>query len=128
MKSIVCEDNGYCIICGRPKQAIHHLIFGNGMRKEADEEGLTIPICNGCHNMQYTAFRTAQIHENSMAEKLSKMLGEATWERYDLAKELAEAKNTISRLTGDENNLVTAEQVIDSSETRFLAKFGRKYI
>lgn len=126
-KSIVvfgCED--LCAICGRPKQANHHLIFGRGFKTEADEDGLTIPICNYCHNMADT--RASQIHDNSMAEKLSKALGEVAWERWDLAQRLADAENRLDQLTGDGTKKATPEYIIDGSETRFLARFGRKFI
>lgn len=46
----------------------------------ADEDGLVIPMCHKHHNM---GALTERIHDNPMAEKLSKMLGQAIWEsRY----------------------------------------------
>lgn len=66
-----------CVLCGHPAEATHHLIFGRGMRKLADEDKLTIPVCNDCHN--FNAFRDCRIHENPTAEKLSKMLGQYMW-------------------------------------------------
>lgn len=67
-----------CNICGRPAEAKHHLIFGRGLRDLADEDELFIHICNSCHNMGSILSR---IHDNPMAEKLSKMLGQAIYEQ-----------------------------------------------
>lgn len=38
---------------------------------------MKVPACNKCHNMGKTIER---VHENIMAEKLSKMLGQAVYE------------------------------------------------
>lgn len=68
-----------CAICGRPAECTHHLIGGRGYRRLSEEDGLKLRLCNSCHNMRPGA--TERIHGNSMAEKLSKMLGQALWER-----------------------------------------------
>lgn len=75
MKSIVTDYTDICIFCGRPAECEHHLIFGRGLRNLAEQDGLKVPCCNNCHNMG-----KERIHENPMAEKLSKMLGQALWE------------------------------------------------
>lgn len=41
------------------------------------DDGLKVPACNKCHNM---GKQIERIHENIMAEKLSKMLGQAIYE------------------------------------------------
>jgi hypothetical protein len=79
MKSIVTEYTDICFFCGRPSECEHHLIFGKGLRDLADQDGLTIPSCNKHHNM---GSNTEIIHGNPMAEKLSKMLGQAIWEKH----------------------------------------------
>lgn len=67
-----------CEICGRPADCTHHLIFGTGLRRLADEDGLTMSLCNKCHT---TGIATLKIHENVAAERLSKMLGQERWEK-----------------------------------------------
>lgn len=126
-KSIVTDYENICAICGKPKEATHHLIFGTGQRKLADEDGLTIPICNGCHNMQYTPFKTAQIHDNSMAESLSKIVGQLAWEENDIAQELADLKNRLNEFMG-ESERVTAENIRLNARMRFRARYGRFYL
>lgn len=69
-----------CELCGtRYVECTHHLISGSSGRKLADEDGLTMKLCNSCHNMAIKP--VDRIHGNIVAEKLSKMLGQAIWER-----------------------------------------------
>ncbi|MBQ6091390.1 MAG: hypothetical protein IJL07_09020 [Lachnospiraceae bacterium] len=77
MKSIVTEYTEICIFCGRKAEGEHHLIFGTAGRELAEKDGLKVPICNDCHNIGEVKCR---IHDNPMAEKLSKMLGQAIYE------------------------------------------------
>lgn len=76
-KGIVTEYEGICFFCGKPAQCTHHLVFGNASRNLADEDGLFVPSCNACHNMGDIDSR---IHDNPMAENLSKKLGQAVYE------------------------------------------------
>jgi hypothetical protein len=79
LKSIVTEYTKICFFCGKPAECDHHLIFGNGLRELAEQDGLKIPSCNKHHNM---GANTEKIHGNPMAERLSKMLGQAIWEKH----------------------------------------------
>lgn len=74
---IVTNYNRICIFCGKPAECEHHLLFGNGVRELAEQDGLKVPACNECHNIGRV---TGRIHDNIMAEKLSKMLGQAIYE------------------------------------------------
>ena len=62
----------YCELCGHPHTSLdtHHLVGGCN-RTKCDEDGLTINICRICH---------AELHRSAVAEKLSKMLGQAIYE------------------------------------------------
>lgn len=82
---MVTEYTEICVFCGRPKECTHHLIFGNGLHKLADQDGLTIPMCNRCHNMGLIIDR---IHENPAAETLSKIAGQLAWEKEYIADRL----------------------------------------
>ena len=84
--SIVIEEKyaDYCFFCRTSNiNGEHHLIFGNGGREKADQDGLKVPICNRCH---LTGRLIERVHDNSMAERLSKMLGQAVYERNECAK------------------------------------------
>ena len=76
-KGIVTDYEEICFFCGKPAECEHHLLFGSGIRELADEDGLKVPSCNECHNMGETLKR---VHDNPMAEKMSKMLGQAIFE------------------------------------------------
>lgn len=78
-KGIVTEYTKICVFCGKPAECEHHLLFGTGIRKLAEDDGIKVPACNDCHNMGDV---TSRIHGNPMAEKLSKMLGQAVYEAY----------------------------------------------
>lgn len=45
-KSIVTEYDGICFFCGKPEECEHHLLFGNGIRELAEQDGLKVPMCN----------------------------------------------------------------------------------
>lgn len=81
-KSIVTEYPEYCLFCGRPVEAGHHLIGGPN-RAKADKDGLYIPCCNNCHNLGEPLNR---IHGNPMAEVMSKMMGQLAWEKHAVAE------------------------------------------
>lgn len=76
-KSAVTEYDGICFFCGRPAECEHHLLFGTGSRRLAEEDGLKVPCCHRCHNM---GTGTESIHGNIMAERLSRILGQAIYE------------------------------------------------
>lgn len=69
---MITKYENYCLICGRPRTEVHHLIMGTSGRKLADEDGLTIPLCNKCHN---------DMHMNTTCNQLSKILGQMAWEK-----------------------------------------------
>lgn len=79
MQSTLTSETKYCFFCGRPAICDHHLIFGTSGRDFAEKYGLKAPICATCHTS--SEFVIDRIHDNTMAERLSKMLGQAVWER-----------------------------------------------
>lgn len=85
MESIVInkKHTDYCFFCGSYKtNGEHHLIFGSN-RTKAEEDGLKVPVCDKCHMLGNA---TEKIHDNPMAEKLSKMLGQAIYEKNECEK------------------------------------------
>lgn len=79
MKSVITDETDRCFICGDYATQEHHLIFGTSGRKFAEKYGLKVPICANCHTMNYSV--NARIHDNVMAEILSKRFGQAIFER-----------------------------------------------
>ena len=85
---IITKYNGYCLFCGKPTNTQHHFLFGRGIRSLAEEDGIKGPVCDECHNM---ASRVSdRIHDNPMAEKLSKMMGQLAWEKRKVAEGMTE--------------------------------------
>lgn len=78
--SAVTEYTDISIFSGAPAECHHHLLMGHGIRELADEDGLWIPLTHQEHNMNPDGY-AYQIHHNPAAEKLSKMLGQAIWEK-----------------------------------------------
>lgn len=56
MKSIIQNDDTYCYIhreymgVDAPAQHLHHCLHGYGRRKLADQDGLTVNLCQKCHS------------------------------------------------------------------------------
>lgn len=94
-----------CAICGSPAECKHHLIFGTSKRKLADEDEIYISLCNRCHNMAVKP--QDRIHGNSQAEALSKMLGQAMWER---------------------NYIADTGYGLEECRERFIERYGRNYL
>lgn len=89
-KSIVTEYSRNCAICGRPCVTEHHLVFGGALRKLAEEDGLKLPVCDYCHTQNAVSQR---IHNNSVAERLSKIAGQLAYEKHAVAGGATEAES-----------------------------------
>lgn len=118
MKSIVTKYTGICFFCGRPAEGEHHLIFGTSGRGLSEKDGLKVPTCNNCHNM---GDKLNRIHDNPMAEKLSKMLGQALWEREWILKDAVHDPKK-----KDEKGVQELESRIARKE--FRNRFGKSYL
>ena len=74
---MITEFQNICVICGKPRKEIHHLVFGRGMRPLADADGLTVPLCMSCHKA---------IHYNGVASEMSKIIGQLEYEMEQVKK------------------------------------------
>ena len=119
-KSIVTNFTENSIFSGTPTNTMHHLIFGNGMRKLADEDMLIVPVMDSEHNMSSVG-SIFQIHGNPVAEKLSKMLGQMAWEKNYLAKKLA-------RINDDGLDIQSIEEWSDEAREEFRKRYGVSYL
>ena len=88
-KSILTEYEDISIFSGRPAECHHHLLFGNGIRKLADEDGLWVGLLHSEHNFSSNGL-IYQIHGNPAAEKLSKICGQLAFEKHYIAEFLRE--------------------------------------
>ena len=94
MKSIVTEYTNISAFSQNPRECDHHLIFGSGLRKLADEDGRIIPLTNKEHNLGND---TEKIHGNQAAEKLSKMVGQLAFEKEFYKKALGAGEEDPAR-------------------------------
>lgn len=66
---MITHFNDYCLICGKPKVDLHHLVFGIANRKLSDEDELIIPVCREHHEL---------LHKQSA---ISRIMGQLAYER-----------------------------------------------
>lgn len=85
MGNVVTRYTEVSAFSARPRECNHHLVFGSGLRKLAEEDGLILPLTNYEHNIGSISER---IHGNIAAEKLSKMLGQVAFEKEFYRKAL----------------------------------------
>lgn len=71
LKSVITDDLEHCIECGRQPVQIHHVYYGKN-RKQADVNGLIIPLCldhhtgaHGVHNDQRLDLKYKQIGQQA---------------------------------------------------------------
>lgn len=113
---IVTKYENICAFCGRPAEAEHHLLFGID-RDKADADGIIIPVCNDCHNLGKGRLKppsrkagTMIIHGNSMAEAMSKMIGQLAWEKQYYKDRAGENRDA------------------DPAREAFMNRYGRSYL
>ena len=81
-KSTIQDEkySGYCFFCGKPALHEHHCVFGNGLRKLADEDGLKVTTCDYCHTLGNVLNR---VHDNptleDARERFRKRYGRSYW-------------------------------------------------
>ena len=78
MKSIIKTDDEFCYICKQKGYKaygceVHHMVFGTGKRKLADQDGLTVHLCNYHH---------AMLHRRGEHKEELQQLAERTWLEY----------------------------------------------
>lgn len=48
-KAVLERSKGLCEVCQRPGQHLHHIIHGNGKRKQCETIESVINLCWSCH-------------------------------------------------------------------------------
>ena len=69
---MITEYENYCLICGKPRTDVHHLVYGNSKRRIADKDGLTMPLCRTHHEM---------MHNDKTMQIMSHIVGQLYFER-----------------------------------------------
>lgn len=125
-KSIVTRYESICAFCGSPMPSRHHLVFGISERKKSEEDGLWLPVCDSCHNMGADIRKgparkgtgTMIVHGNSMAEAMSKMIGQLAYEKEYYRSQYIDAKERVAETEADE----------DPARQSFMRRYGRSYL
>jgi len=112
-KSIITKWMQYCMVCGKPREHVHHALYNVGKRKLADEDKLLLPLCVYHHEDSKNG-----VHNNAGMKAFSQALAEAIWERQYLAEKLAEGE------TGHQS----AEDWMDEAREAFRARYGESYL
>ena len=73
---MITNYTDYCIICGKPKTDVHHLIWGNSKRRIADADAITCPLCREHHEM---------MHNKKEMQAMSHIVGQLFYERNKCA-------------------------------------------
>lgn len=68
-KSILTEDMEHCYLCGREREAVHHIYHGTALRKISDRHGFIVPLCANCHTMSTTSVHLDKKHVKDTALK-----------------------------------------------------------
>jgi len=69
---MITKYEDYCLICGKPREHVHHLVFGIAKRRLADTDGLTIPLCSEHHE---------HIHNDKGMMAMSRICGQLYYEK-----------------------------------------------
>ena len=73
---MITKYSDFCIICGKPRTDVHHLVFGNAKRRLADIDELTMPLCRDCHE---------KMHNVKEMQVMSHIVGQLYYERTKCA-------------------------------------------
>lgn len=78
MQSIIPGDDEYCYLCkkiGVTTRAtdVHHMVFGTGKRKLADEDGLTVHLCRLHHRL---------LHDRGGNKEELQTLAQEVWQTH----------------------------------------------
>lgn len=112
-ESIITKWLQYCMVCGKPREHMHHALYGS-KHKLADEDKLLIPLCQYHHQDSKNG-----VHFNRGMIAFSQGLAQACWQRQYLAEKLA---------SGEDLGHQSAEDWIKESADAFKTRYGEYYL
>lgn len=124
-KSIVTEYLDYCLICGKPKNATHHLLSGTANRRLCDKDNAIIPLCYEHH------VGKMGIHTLREMEVMGKIIGQLAWERRYALDKLAKANLELAGCKpGEIKNGAKEERERLEKEARdeFRSRYGKSFL
>ena len=69
---MITNYNDYCLICGRPRDDMHHIFKGHKQRHIATDDELLIPLCRDHHEA---------IHKRQELNILCEIIGQLAYEK-----------------------------------------------
>ncbi|MBR3645700.1 MAG: hypothetical protein IKN54_04715 [Lachnospiraceae bacterium] len=123
-KSSLTKYMDYCLICGKPRQATHHILSGIANRKLSDNDRITMPLCYEHHTGK------RGIHTIREFEVLAKIIGQLAWEKNRIATELSKYK-ALENPTGkdwNKNMPIFYEQICDEAREAFRQRYGKSLL
>ena len=91
MKSIMQNDKE-CYLCGATHNLeMHHIIEGTANRKNSEEQGLKVWLCQECHK------GNDGVHKNAMKAINLKKEAEIMWLQYDWARSIQDFVNIFGK-------------------------------
>ena len=112
-KSIITKWVNFCFVCGKPREHMHHVLFGN-KHKLADEDYLLMPLCQYHHEDSKNG-----VHHNKGMLAISQALAQACWQRQYLAEKLASGENLGHQ---------SVEDWLQESADAFKDRYGEYYM
>lgn len=113
-KSIITKWMQYCMVCGKPREHVHHALYNTGKRKLADQDHLLMPLCIYHHEDSKNG-----VHNNMGMKALSQQLAQACWQRQYLAEKLSKC---------EELGHQSADDWIQESADAFKQRYGEYYL
>lgn len=104
---MITEYNDYCLICGRPKDNMHHIFKGQKQRALADEDELIIPLC-----LEHHTTGALSVHHTKELNVLCEIIGQLAWEKHFIA---------------DKREL-PFENIEESAREAFRTRYSRSYL
>lgn len=81
---MITEFNNNCIICGKPKNDMHHIFKGVKHRTLCTEDELLIPLCREHHE------GTMSVHNKKELNVLCEIIGQLAYEKKKCAEGYSE--------------------------------------
>lgn len=108
---MITKYNDFCLICGRPKDNMHHIFKGQKQRALADEDELIIPLC-----LEHHTTGNLSVHHTKELNVLCEIIGQLAWEReYLINRQI---------LPFDDSHDEITEEVREA----FRQRYGRSYL
>jgi len=104
---MITKYNEFCLICGRPKNNMHHIFKGQKQRALADEDELIIPLC-----LEHHTTGNFSVHHTKELNILCEIIGQLAWERDYLIKKTE----------------LPFDDLSEEAREAFRSRYGRSYL